>query len=217
MKLGNVIYDEELINHVNSNLLNYYEYEENSNIQIDNNLPTLIVGWKLVKKLLTESSIRFSIEDKRIVTNRLYWEYNFNENKEEYTLGISNFIDNVGFYYNLDKYNYINLDPLFFQINNIDELKNVIPKEINGLYKYRLDMIYILKENKITGLDLNSYKFFGFNTTEMVEYLKSIVNNSENIFLDDDGSIFSKYKTQMPYFNKLKTYILPLLILNKNS
>ena len=142
MKLGNVIYDEELINHVNSNLLNYYEYEENSNIQIDNNLPTLIVGWKLVKKLLTESSIRFSIEDKRIVTNRLYWEYNFNENKEEYTLGISNFIDNVGFYYNLDKYNYINLDPLFFQINNIDELKNVIPKEINGLYKYRLDMIY---------------------------------------------------------------------------
>ena len=217
MKLGNVIYDEELINHVQSSLLNYYEFDENSNTQIDNNLPTLIVGWKLVKKILTESLIKFSIEDKRIVTNRLYWEYSFNENKEEYVLGISNFVDNVGFYYNLDKFKYCNLDPLFFQINNFDDLKNVLPKEINGFYKYKLDMVYILKENKITGIDLNSYKFFGFNITEIIDYLTSIVDTSENIFLDDKGSIFSKYKTDMPYFNKLKTYILPLLILNKNS
>lgn len=217
MKLGNIIYENEIINHVKSEIINYYDFNDKSIVQINNNLPTLIIGWNLTKKVLYNSSIHCSILEKRIITNRLYWEHSFEEDKEEYTLGISNFIDNVGFYYNMDIYKYINLDPLFFQVNNFDELKAILPKEIEGLYQYKNDMIYILKDNNITGIDLNSYCYYGFNTNEIITHLKSIVLNKEFIFIDNDAKLYNELRSKMQYFNKLKTYTLPLLILNKNS
>lgn len=215
MKLGNIIYESELINHKKSKIINYYEFNDLSKKKIDNNLPTLIVGWKLVKEILKESSLEISILEKRIVTNKLYWEHSFEDEKEEYTLGIKNFVDNVGFYYNLDKYKYFNLDPLFFNISDINELKNVLSKDVDGIYQYKNNMIYVLKEQRITGIDLDAYYFYGFDTIEIVKYLISICNNNENIFIDGDGSKFSSLRSQMPYFNKLKTYTLPLLMIKE--
>ncbi len=84
MKLGNIIYEDELINHKKSKIINYVEFKNLSNVKIDNNLPTLIVGWKLVKEILKESSLEISILEKRIVTNKLYWEHSFEDEKEEY-------------------------------------------------------------------------------------------------------------------------------------
>ncbi|NJO61952.1 MAG: hypothetical protein HC836_28035 [Richelia sp. RM2_1_2] len=123
LKLGKIYYSGELVNHIK---LDYIEYVNHSSdvltkdIFREFDIPTLIVGWSVVKEMIAISEDldikeNITILDKKIVSKSLYWEYNFNENKHFHISGIENFVTAVPEYYFSSRYSYINIDPVFFQ------------------------------------------------------------------------------------------------------
>ena len=77
MKIGNIVYEIELINHINVEYINYInsptEYKK-----IDNNLPTLYVGWLFMKKCnqYDPTFQNIDILTNEVIQNKLYWPCN---------------------------------------------------------------------------------------------------------------------------------------------
>lgn len=206
MKIANIIFEKELVNHVNVEYINYVnsavEYDK-----LDKTLPTLYVGWSFMKQSNVNNSFFNNIDilHKKIITNELYWECSFEESKNSHVKGVNYFVDHSPYYYFNSKYNYINLDPIFFQLATIDDLMDVVPKEIDKMYQFKNEMIYILSENKISGINLNIFDFFKFDIKEISEKISlrsKVVNN------DVDGSFYQKQYKIFPNFTLLKRYLI---------
>ena len=168
MKIANIIYEKELVNHTEVEYVNYYKGPKEY-YTLDQTLPTLYVGWSFMKACNPNNPIiqNAVILHKKIVANELYWECSFEESKSSHIKGINNFISAVPQFYFTPKFSYINLDPIFFQIIDIQGLLDVVPKEIDMMYNFKNEMLYLLAGNKITGIDLKMYGFFQFNMVEM--------------------------------------------------
>jgi hypothetical protein len=70
-------------------------------------------------------------------------------------------------------------------------------------------MIYILSaENKITGINLNTYNFFQFDVNKIIERISERTNT---IHTDLNGEIYEYYYKILPNFPQLKRYIVTLL------
>jgi len=209
MKLGNIIYEKELVNHTQIEYINYInaptEYDT-----IDKTLPTLYVGWSFMKACNPNNSIiqNANILHKKIVGNELYWECSFEESKTSHVKGIDSFIKLVPQFYFQPKYSYINLDPVFFQIVTIDDLMDALPKEIDIMYNFKNEMAYLLHENKIIGINLKMYDFFQFNITEL---LNNIVQRSKRVITDFEGIEYQKQYRIFPNFIYLKRYLIVIL------
>ena len=209
MKIANIIYENELVNHDMVEYVNYIniviEYDN-----IDKSLPTLYVGWSFMKFCNPNNDIiqNANILDKKIITNELYWECSFEESKGSHVKGVNNFIKSAPQFYFKPKYNYINLDPIFFQLKEIDDLMDVITKKMDATYNYKNEMIYVLFNDKISGIDLNIYKYFQFNTEELITRLNERTNT---IHTDLDGEIYQSYYKILPNFIFLKKYIIAIL------
>ena len=210
MKLGNIIHATDLVNHEKVEYINYIQDNILSFSELNFELPTLYVGWKYLKETNKEDLIiqNQSILEKKIVKNLLYWEYSFNENKAQHISGIKSFVKDVPFLYFSSKYNYINIDPVFFQLYDINDLLDVLPKEIDSYYNYKGEMLYILKDNNIWGIDLNIYEYFNFDIESV---LIKITNKSTSFTTDLDGSIYQEYYKKFPDFDYLKRYIIVFL------
>jgi len=209
MKIGNIIYEEDLVNHEKVEYINYVQEPINFS-EVKTDLPTLYVGWKFLKLCNPDDIIiqSQSILEKKIVSNLLYWEFSFNENKSQHVNGVNFFNNDVPYYYFTSKYKYINLDPIFFHIESIEDLINILPKNIDAYYNYKGEMLYLLKENQLWGLDLNMYEFFNFDIEHI---LIKITNNSTEIFTDLTGETHQKYYKIYPNFENLKRYMVVLL------
>jgi hypothetical protein len=206
MKIANVIYEKELVNHTQVEYVNYYketiEYEK-----LDKTLPTLYVGWSFMKECNSDNVIiqNADILRKKIITNELYWEFSFEESKPSHIKGVESFVNYAPQFYFQPKYQYICLDPVFFQIVDIQGLTDVLPKEKNVVYNYKNEMIYVLKDNKISGIDLKMYAFFKFNIAEIVEIFQ---NGHTAIYLNDmDGQMYLNQYKIFPNFSHLKRYM----------
>jgi hypothetical protein len=209
MKIANIVYEKELINHTKVEYVNYFNEPIEYN-KLDKTLPTLYVGWSFMKACNSNNEIiqNADILKKKIITNELYWEFSFEESKSSHIKGVENFVNLAPQFYFQPKYTYINLDPVFFQIVDIDGLMDVVPKEINIMYKLKNEMIYILHENKIIGINLNMYEFFLFNINEL---LIRITERSIKTFNDLDCSIYQSYYKIFPNFSHLKRYMVVIL------
>ena len=220
MKLGNIVYQGNLVNHEKVDYINYINEPVSYN-QIPIELPTLYVGWFMMKEI--NKDILFdnqSILDKKIVTDKLYWEFSFKENKSQHVDGISSFVRNVPYYYFKPKYNYINIDPVFFQIENIDDLNNILAKEYDAVYNFKGEMLYMLntkglindpyKQSRIVGIDLNMYEHFEFDIDQLLQTLHKKVPTNK-IYNDFDGEKHEKYYKIFPNFDELKRYLVVLL------
>jgi hypothetical protein len=209
MKIANIIYEKELVNHVELEYVNYYkeliEYDK-----LDKTLPTLYVGWSFMKQCNPNNEIiqNANILHKKIISNELYWECSFDESKSSHVKGVENFINAVPQFYFLPKYTYINLDPVFFLIKDLQDLVDVLPKEIDAVYNFKNEMVYLLSENKITGIDLKMYGFFKFDVSKILSLLH---NKSINIYNDLDGNIHMSYYKIFPNFTYLKRYLVTIL------
>jgi hypothetical protein len=206
MKIANVIYEKELVNHTQVEYVNYYketiEYEK-----LDKTLPTLYVGWSFMKECNSDNVIiqNADILRKKIITNELYWEFSFEESKPSHIKGVESFVNYAPQFYFQPKYQYICLDPVFFQIVDIQGLTDILPKEKNVVYNYKNEMIYVLKDNKISGIDLKMYAFFKFNIAEIVEIFQ---NGHTAIYLNDmDGQMYLNQYKIFPNFSHLKRYM----------
>lgn len=199
LKIGNIIYDLDIVNHKRVEFINYYENRLYN--YIDNSLPTLIIGWENVKK----NNLNVSILNKKI-NNNLYWEFSFEEIKKDHVDGVSEFIKLLPNYYFFYNYTYKNLDPIFENIVNIND---IITKIDNPTKAYRCgNSVYILSNKNIYGIDLNLYTFLGFNEQELLEYLNYICID---FFYDEDKSFYTKYLKYFNGFEYTMRYLVTLI------
>jgi hypothetical protein len=209
MKIANVIHENELVNHTQVDYINYInkptEYDK-----LNKSFPTLYVGWSFMKSCNPSNSIiqNADILKKKIITNELYWEFSFQESKASHVKGVDNFVNLAPQFYFQPKYVYTNLDPVFFQIKDVDDLLDVLPKEIDAMYNYKNDMIYLLRENKIWGVDLKMYQFFKFSISDIFNRLNDRV---VNIHEDLSGDIYISHYKIFPNFIHLRRYLVTIL------
>jgi hypothetical protein len=152
---------------------------------IDDTLPTLIIGWTKTKELFGEE---VSILHKQI-NSKLFWTFTPKERKSEYdsdydsfmTLCYNSFGENIPYVY---------LDILhgkrkinFRVIRKLLSLKNPI------VYISENEMVYIYGENIIFGVDLNVLSLLGGKKEKVIEKVKTL----ENCILVD-SEIFNKCK-----------------------
>jgi hypothetical protein len=209
MKIANVIYEAELVNHTKAEYINYYNEPKVYN-DLDKSLPTLYVGWSFMKACNPDDDIiqNADILKKKIITNELYWEFSFRESKPSHVKGVDKFAGLAPQFYFSPKYIYTNLDPVFFQLKDVEDLMDVCPKKIDTSYNYKNEMFYILKDNKIWGIDLRMYQFFQFNLEEILE---KIGTRTTTLFTDLQGETYQTYYKIFPNFELLKRYIVAIL------
>jgi hypothetical protein len=209
MKIANIIYEDELVNHTKVDYVNYIN-SPTAYCNIDNDLPTLYVGWNFMKASNPNNQIILTTDilDKRIVTNELYWELSFKEGKASHVKGVDKFAGLAPEFYFKPKHTYTNLDPVFFQLRDIQDLMDVCPKKIDKLYNYKNEFVYILSDNNIWGLDLRMYEFFKFS---IVEILNGLQDRTNDYALDTDGEIYQSYYKIFPNFELLKRYLVSIL------
>ena len=208
MKIANIIYEKELVNHVKLDYINYFN-EPKAYDDLDKSLPTLYVGWTFMKTCNPDNSIiqNADILKNKIVTDELYWEFSFSENKASHVKGVNIFTGLVPQFYFKPKYSYTNLDPVFFMLKDINDLMDVVPKKIDYCYNYKNEIIYILTDNKIVGINLKMYEFFKFNINDI---LLRINDRTKSIITDMDGTYYQKYYKIFPNYEHLKRYIVTI-------
>lgn len=209
MKIANVIYEKELVNHTRVDYVNYInepiEYDN-----LDKSLPTLYVGWSFMKSCNPNNSIinNADILKKKIITDELYWECSFEESKASHVKGVDTFVGLAPQFYFTPKYKYTNLDPVFFQIKDIQDLLDVLPKKIGATYNYKNEMVYLLNEDMIWGVNLLLYEYFKFDINLI---MKNIEEKSMKVVNDIDGEIYMKYYKIFTTFNRLKRYLVCMI------
>lgn len=209
MKIANIIYEKELVNHTKVDYVNYINEPINYK-DLNNSLPTLYVGWTFMKLCNPNNEIikNADILKKKIITNELYWEFSFDESKASHVKGVNTFVTLAPQFYFSPKYSYTNLDPVFFQIKDVQDLMDVLPKKIDSYYNYKDEMLYILSENKIWGVNLKMYEYFQFS---IVEIIQKIAERTQFSHIDSEGNIYLKYYKQFPNFTHLKRYLITIL------
>ena len=161
MIIGNIVFKEQLVNHIKCDYINYIDLKNGGNdlSKIDTSLPTLISGWDLCKSTLPylwhssngdNSIITVSILEKEYQKNR-FWEFSFNENKSQHVSGVEMFVRNVPYYYFNQQIKYVNVDPIFKNINDLSDLKSQLPTGDYEVYNHKNQMFYILKEAQLGG------------------------------------------------------------------
>jgi hypothetical protein len=148
---------------------------------------------------------------KKIITNELYWEFSFKESKASHVKGVNTFTNLVPQFYFTPKYSYINLDPVGFNLRDIKDLMDVIPKEIDCIYNYKNEMVYILKDKKITGINLKMYDFFKFNVNNIIYRLGERLKINSEFITDLEGETYQTYYKIFPNFEFLKRYLVTIL------
>jgi hypothetical protein len=209
MKIANIVYEGELVNHKRVEYVNYYDKATKYG-DLDTSLPTLYVGWSLMRTINKGDELfdKADILKHRMISDLLYWEFSFAESKPSHVKGIESFIKYVPLFYFSSNYTYTDLDPVFFQISNIQDLFDVLPKEIDRALYSTGEMLYLLKDNKITGLNMKLYKFFKFNGAEIVLHIQERCSD----FHDDiKGDVLMKLTKIFPNFPQLKRYLITLL------
>lgn len=222
MKIGNIIYKGNLVDHEKVDYINYIQESVNFE-DLNTDIPTLYVGWFSMKEENPNDHLiqSQSILDKKIVSNVLYWEFSFNENKAQHVEGVNYFVNNVPYYYFKPRYNYVNIDPVFFNINDIGDLNNILANEYDAIYNYKGEMLYLLntkragfndpnRQKRIVGIDLNMYEHFDFDIDQLLQTLHKKVATHQ-IYNDFDGEIYEKYYKIFPNFDDLKRYLIVLL------
>lgn len=212
MKLANIVYKDELVNHTQVEYVNYIKYDSKPIIydNLDKTLPTLYVGWSFMKECNPENDIiqNANILQKKIIANNLYWECSFLEGKASHVNGVEAFVKVAPDLYFKPKFTYINLDPVFFQLRDVDDLMDVVAKKIDVSYNYKNEMLYLLTDNKITGINLKMYDYFKFKIDDI---LLRIAERTTTGLIDLEGVTYQQYYKILPNYQQLKRYLIAIL------
>jgi hypothetical protein len=219
MKIANIVYHEDLVNHEKVDYVNYIQYhiedgKLSNTSQIDYNLPTLYVGWEFLKKLQEEKRVIFynntkpSILEKELDKNKVYWEFSFKEKKSDHVNGVQMFVNDSPYYY-FRGYKFINCDPFFNKIETVEDVLAILPDQHKTVYSYKKEMLYVFDgDQTIYGVDLRVYAYMGYDVTQLEN---AICSNTKDCIIDEDGEIHKKYYKIYPFFENLKRYLSVLL------
>lgn len=202
IKIGNIIsFNEELVNHIEKPYINYISNIEDKNI--DYSMPTLFIGWNNVKQIYDN----INILNKEIKKNNLYWEYSFDENKQDHVNGVDLFSNQIPFFYFQERYNYHIIDPIFQKIYNVKDCINQIKLPINKVYIDK-NIIYVLSGKDIYGINIDFLDFFDIDKQQIIDHLTFLSDKCVNDF---NNTIYKKYANVFYDFPFLKRYIITII------
>ena len=143
---------------------------------VDNGLPTMIIGLENAKKYIDG----FSIFKRKYWNNMLWWTFSKNEKRSDYDkdiqkfyeVCINNIINNIKYYnININELTYSKIKKLIKYIKNNN-------KKIYYIDNNKFVFIYDIEKTKnIYGISLNTCAFYGISKEKI---LKLIVSNSKN-------------------------------------
>lgn len=177
MNIGNIVSSSK-INEDNFKLFDEIE-------SVDNSLPTLIVGWGKTKEIFGD---KISILNKKISDN-LYWTFLPTERRVDYDDDIIIFkkvcYDSFG-----SELSYVYIDPIHDKPQKIKKiLKKIYSLSESISYFTDKNMLYILGENIIFGVNLEITEFIGIKTNSIIT---RVVNLRNSVLIDNE--IFNKCK-----------------------
>lgn len=218
MKIANIVHKDDLVNHNKVDYIEYYGWSPNIwNIK-NPELPTLYVGWNFINTVAIPNAKNDKLKEinilkHQIVKNKLYWEFSFDENKSAHITGVESFVKHAPDFYFTPNYKYTNLDPIFHQLKDNQDLFDVLPKNVAKSYWLYDRMLYILGgdgiyTDEIYGLDLDMYRFFKFDVDEIK---RKLFEMSFNFVHDPQGTYFQKYSKIFTEFPLLKRYLVVLV------
>jgi len=196
MYIGNIVTD---------NIIKDNDFKVCTSIDlIDETLPTLIIGWKLVKEMYGDN---VSILHKKI-NQRTYWTFNKRERKIDFENDLELFkdfcIESFG-----ENIPYVYFDILYGKKNiNYRILRKLLSLKNPITYIDDNGMVYIYSENIIFGIDLNILDFFKGKKDKVIKKLKNIKNNvfANNEIFNSNGDLLIKVKNKkrlIPYITNI--------------
>jgi hypothetical protein len=170
---------------------------------IDTSIPTLIIGWSLVKDLYPNQSI---LENK--ITDNIYWTFSKREKRYKYEDDLNKFIklvlNHIEIKSNYIFYNYI-LSSYQRKNSFLDYIKN---RQCSIYYNSRFLYIYVISDGVTIGISLNDLNYIGI---EPQFFIKKISSNPETIIcsnlqcIDQDSYFLIKDNTKIiAYLNYLQ-------------
>ena len=198
MKIANILSNNDVKAPIEFNVVNTLD-------EIINGLPTLIVGYDYVNKAFPD----FDITNNKLADN-LYWTFKRTEKRDKYEEDLNWFIKKA--YLSLVK------DVLYISIDPIQHRPKTLFKIVRKLYSIEnkvayLDgnMVFIYGDKIIFGVDLELFKFVGFD----IDKIKNKIKDNSTHFLDKN-SIFIEYKKVIQLLDDKVMYI-PYLAYLKNE
>ena len=196
MYIGNIVTD---------NIIKDNDFKVCTSIDlIDETLPTLIIGWKLVKEMYGDN---VSILHKKI-NQRTYWTFNKRERKIDFENDLELFkdfcIESFG-----ENIPYVYFDILYGKKSiNYRILRKLLSLKNPITYIDDNGMVYIYSENIIFGIDLNILDFFKGKKDKVIKKLKNIKNNvfANNEIFNSNGDLLIKVKNKkrlIPYITNI--------------
>lgn len=193
MKVGNIVNCNEEIDERYFNCLSIEEFMGGNVIS---KLPTLIVGWDIVKKNFGEVSIL-----SKMITpatedgyGGIFWTFSKSEKRGIYEENVKEFKERcyIDLIKNIKTYN---IDPIIYKINTTEELCTKIEKLAGGIgYLFQERIVYVCKDNNIYMIDLELIDYIGFDRELVVKTLKDYLS----VFSDD---LEEKYTEELKHLN----------------
>lgn len=169
---------------------------------IDNSLPTLIIGWEEVKKLFPNQNI---LDYK--ISDTISWTFSKREKRHQYEKDINNFItsvvSNLKISINYKFFNYI----LSSQEKRESFTKYISDNKCSIYYNSKFAYIYIPKDKITLGLSLMDLEYCGINSKDFITRLgntdKIICSNLNCVDIQSLSLIKDNVKV-VAYLNYLK-------------
>lgn len=172
--------------------------------KVDLTIPTLIIGWAMVKEIYPNADIL-----NKQISETVYWTYSNREKRQEYEPDLAKFIKNA--FSRLEtsiKYTFFNVltNPLSRNKCLLKYVNSPITKIVYITDKH----IFIYDSKQVTGVSLSDLEFYGFERERIIDILK---RNSYNRLVFNDSFLNFKIKRSIGDNGK----IVPFLYSIKND
>lgn len=172
--------------------------------KVDLTIPTLIIGWAIVKEIYPNADIL-----NKQISETVYWTYSNREKRQEYEPDLAKFIKNA--FSRLEtsiKYAFFNVltNPLSRNKCLLKYINSPITKIVYITDKH----IFIYDSKQVTGVSLSDLEFYGFERERIINILK---RNSYNRLVFSDSFLNFKIKRSIGDNGK----IVPFLYSIKND
>lgn len=189
------MYIANIVSNSNINVDKYFNIT-NSLDDIIEGLPTLIIGWDIVKTINPNADFI----DKKLSDN-IFWTLKKIERRDIFQEDLYNFI-NYCYSLLVKDINYKFIDLITLNDSQIKESFNLIKKcEKSATYQYN-DMIYVYCDNTIYGIDLKLVKYLDYDVEKTIEKIKK----NSSVFLSGD-QILIEYKDIISMLNNEVKYV----------
>lgn len=198
MLIGNIVQNNPKKSYKNFNVVNSLE-------NIIEGLPTLVIGWDIVKTINPDADFL-----NRTLGNNINWTFNLTERRDLHEEDLYYFIKNC--YNNLiSEIEYVYIDFLLVSDNEVKYIFKSLNNKNNVIGFNHQNMVYLYSDNIIYGINLNVIKYVGRDVNKLFIYLKDLCD----VFLLDN-EILIEYKDYMDVLNNEIKYI-PFLYNIKNE